>query len=92
MSELLDKQVYVQIENLKIIFQGSCKPMKKVRDENESKKKNDDHVISLWWKEEFIGLHQRLILMNFRIATLNEGTISLVMSKFEPARLMVYRV
>ena len=39
MSELLYKQMYVQIEILKKIFQGSCKPTKKVCDENASKKK-----------------------------------------------------
>ena len=37
MSELLDKQVYVQIEILKIIYRGSCKPMRKVCGENERK-------------------------------------------------------
>ena len=37
MNELLDKQVYVQIEILKIIFWGSHKLMKKGCNENESK-------------------------------------------------------
>ena len=41
MSELLDKQVYVQIEILKIIFRVSGKPTRKVYNENESKKYDD---------------------------------------------------
>ena len=48
MSELLDKQVYVQIEILKKIFRGSRKPTKKVCDENESKKKSDARVKMLF--------------------------------------------
>ena len=44
MSELLDKQVYVQIEILKIIFWGLRLCTKKVCNENESKKINDAHV------------------------------------------------
>ena len=59
MSELLDKQVYVQIEILKMIFWGSAspqKPMRKVCDENE-RKKRQPHKYFLWWKEELIRLH-----------------------------------
>ena len=43
MSELLDKQVTVQKESLKIfsrVHASSCKPMKKVCNENERKKKD----------------------------------------------------
>ena len=74
MSELLDKQMYVLIEILKILFQGSRKPTRKVCDENERKKKNDDRVnIFLWWKEDFIRLHQEMgrISTNFGILFLH---------------------
>ena len=65
MSELLNKQVYVQVEILKILFQGSHKPTKKVCDENEStKKKRRPHnfflveegiykVVSEEWRDRF---------------------------------------
>ena len=46
MSELLDKQVNAQKENLKKYFQGSCELLQaqeKVCDEKE-KEKNDAHV------------------------------------------------
>ena len=44
MSELLDKQLYVQIEILKK-YPGVHASPRKVCDENESKKKNDDRII-----------------------------------------------
>ena len=58
-SELLNKQVYMQTEILKIIFWGSCKPTRKVCNENERKKKTMTVKIFLWWKEDFIRLHQK---------------------------------
>ena len=62
---------------------------KKVCNENESKKKNDDCIIFLWWKEEFIRLYQKSGGTNFNelqdtVSTLNEGTNSLVTSELEP--------
>ena len=61
MSELLDKQVNVQKENLKktsAVHASSRKPTKKVCDENERKKesrrkKNDCRVKKILWKEGF---------------------------------------
>ena len=48
MSEVLDKQVNAQKENLKKYFRGSCKlpqAHEKVCDENErNKEKNDIHI------------------------------------------------
>ena len=55
MSELLDKQVYVQIEILKIIFQGSCKPMRKVCDEEEK----DDNRLNIFVVEG--GIYEALL-------------------------------
>ena len=43
MSELLDKQVYVQIEILKIIFRGSHKPTKKCVMKMKVRKKRRPH-------------------------------------------------
>ena len=88
MSELLDKQVYVQIKILKI-SQGSHKPMKKVCDENGSKKKKQRLRNFFWWKEEFIRLYQKSGWTDFNelqdtISTLNEDTNSLVTSESEP--------
>ena len=89
MSELLDKQVYVQIEILKIIFQGSRKLTKKVCYENESKEKKRRPRIFLWWKEEFIRLYQKSGGTDFNelqdiVSTLNECTNSLVTRESEP--------
>ena len=82
MSELLDKQVYVQIEILKIIFRGSRKPTKKVCDENERKKKRRARNF-LWWKEEFIRLYQKNGGIDFNELhdTVFKDTDSLVMSQ-----------
>ena len=47
MNELLDKQVNAQKEKASGVHASSCKPMKKVCDENETNKqtrKNDAHV------------------------------------------------
>ena len=62
----------------------------KVCDENESKKKTT-HKFCLWWKEEFIRLHQKSGGTNFdelwnTVSTLNEGTNSLVTSESDPDR------
>ena len=89
MSELLDKQMYVLIEILKILFRGSCKPMRKVCDENERKKKRQSCKYFLWWKEDFIRLHWKSGGMDFdelqdTVSTLNKGINSLVTSESKP--------
>ena len=58
------------------------------------RRKNDDRVIFLWWKVEFIRLYQKSGRPDFNelqdtVSTLNEGTGSLVMSKSEPDRWFV---
>ena len=78
--------MHVQIEILKIIFQGSRKPTKNVCNENE---KEGPHKFCLWWKEEFIRLHQKSGGTDFdelqdTVSTLNKGTNSLVTSESEP--------
>ena len=68
-SELLDKQVYVQIEILKITFRGSRKPTKKVCNENESKKKKQQP------RSFFVvegGIYK--VVFQYTISILNEGT------------------
>ena len=95
MNELLDKQVYVQIEILKIIFWGSHKLMKKGCNENESKIKRR-LCNFLWWKEEFIRLYQKSGGTDFNelldtVSTLNEDTNSLVTNESEPGRWCVMR-
>ena len=62
MSELLDKQAYVQIEILKITFQGSRKPTKKCAMKMKVEKKTDNHIIFV---EEFIRLYQKSGGTNF---------------------------
>ena len=105
MSELLDKQIYVQIEILKIIFWGSRKPTKKCvmkmkiifwgsrkptkKCVMKMKEKNDDRIIFLWWKEEFIRLYQKSGRTDFNelqdtVSILNKSTNSLVTSESEP--------
>ena len=52
MSELLDKQVNVQKESLKItswVHTSTCKPTKKVCDENNERRKNDCHINFFLW-------------------------------------------
>ena len=88
MSELLDKQVNVQIEILKVIFRRSRKPTKKCAMKIKVRKKRRPHKFCLWWKEEFIKLHQKSGRTDFdefrdTIFTLNEGTNSLVTSELE---------
>ena len=63
MSELLDKQVNAQKENLKKYFRGSHElpqAHEKVCDENETKKKNNVHVKNVIdGRKHFIGrLHK----------------------------------
>ena len=60
------------------------------------RKKNDNRVIFLWWKEEFIRLYQKSGGTDFNelqdtVSTLNEGTNSLITSKLEPDRWFVVR-
>ena len=65
MTELLDKQVNVQKENLKKssrIHASSCKPTKKVCDENERKKEEKKTTAAsnfFLWKEGFIRPYQQ---------------------------------
>ena len=93
MSELLDKQVYVQFEILKIVFR---KPTKKVCKENESRKKRRPRNIFLWLKEEFIRLYLKSGRTDFNklqdtVSTLNEGTNSVVTRESEPDGWFVVR-
>ena len=51
MNELLDKQVNVQKESLKKtsrVHASSRKPMKKLYDENERRKENNDYRIKIF--------------------------------------------
>ena len=59
-------------------------------------RKNDNRIIFLWWKEEFIRLYQKSGGTNFNefqdiVSTLNEGTNSLVISESESDRWFVVR-
>ena len=53
------------------------------------RRKNDNRIIFLWWKEEFIRLYQKsggtdFIELQDTVSTLNESTNSLVTSRSEP--------
>ena len=53
------------------------------------RRKNNDHVNILWWKEELIRLYQKNGGTDFdelwdTVSTFNEGTNSLVMSELKP--------
>ena len=51
MSELLDKQVNAQKEKTSGVHASSCKPTKKVCDENENKEKNNARVKIIFMEE-----------------------------------------
>ena len=60
------------------------------------RRKNDDCVIFLWWKEEFIKLYQKSGGIDFNelqdtVSTLNEGINSPVTSESEPDGWFVMR-
>ena len=55
----------------------------------KGRKKRQPHKYFLWWKEDFIRLHQKSGRTDFdelwdTVSTLNEGINSLVMSESKP--------
>ena len=78
MSELLDKQVNVQKENLKntsSVYASSRKPTKKVCDENESrnKEKNDGCLKIFVGRKEFIRLVWKAHVMDIKQLQVNNS-------------------
>ena len=81
MSELFDKQVNAQKEKTSGVHISSCKPTKKVCDENESRKKRWAPKIFFDGRKEFIRHVRKTGVMDIKRVTDSsyiEGTICLV--------------